>query len=137
MQSAPLNSSSLKIVNYTLFTGPYGSNPSTLCKPQVSLKIRSGSRAAVRAVDDISAITSSQPQITWQIVVGALAGLSPFVVAGIEFSKRIIEQKKCKVCKGSGLVLRDDKWFFAMAILEKILYWLGNQNLKTSLSPKI
>ncbi|CAA0815372.1 Unknown protein [Striga hermonthica] len=125
MQSAPLNSSSLKSINCTSFTRPYyGSNPSALCKPQVSLKLRSGSRAAVRAVDDISAaITSSQPQITWQIVLGALAGVSPFVVAGIEFSKRIIEQKKCKVCNGSGLVLRDDKYYFRCPACGGFLPW--------------
>ncbi|CAB4308338.1 unnamed protein product [Prunus armeniaca] len=33
------------------------------------------------------------------------AGVTPFVVAGIEFSKRIIAQKRCEVCGGSGLVL--------------------------------
>ncbi|RZC27390.1 hypothetical protein D0Y65_005483 [Glycine soja] len=35
------------------------------------------------------------------------AGVTPFVVAGIEFSKRIIAQKRCEVCGGSGLVLRE------------------------------
>ncbi|CAL9208357.1 unnamed protein product, partial [Musa hybrid cultivar] len=48
-------------------------------------------------------------EITWQIAVGALAGITPFVVAGIEFSKRIIAQRKCEVCAGSGLVLLKDK----------------------------
>ncbi|ERM99616.1 uncharacterized protein LOC18427651 isoform X2 [Amborella trichopoda] len=46
-------------------------------------------------------------EITWQILTGTLAGVIPFVVAGIEFSKRIIAQKRCDVCGGSGLVLRD------------------------------
>ncbi|KAJ4816183.1 transmembrane protein [Rhynchospora pubera] len=46
-------------------------------------------------------------QITWQITVGALAGVTPFVVAGIEFGKRIIAQQKCEVCGGSGLVLKN------------------------------
>ncbi|RZB61621.1 hypothetical protein D0Y65_044083 [Glycine soja] len=35
------------------------------------------------------------------------AGVTPFVVAGIEFSKIIIAQKRCEVCGGSGLVLRE------------------------------
>ncbi|KAG2600900.1 uncharacterized protein LOC120708135 [Panicum virgatum] len=47
-------------------------------------------------------------QVTWQIVVGAVAGVTPFVVAGIEFSKRIFAQKKCEVCGGSGLVMKKD-----------------------------
>ncbi|KAG4952481.1 hypothetical protein JHK85_046348 [Glycine max] len=36
-----------------------------------------------------------------------VAGVTPFVVAGIEFSKIIIAQKRCEVCGGSGLVLRE------------------------------
>ncbi|GAQ86328.1 hypothetical protein KFL_002830040 [Klebsormidium nitens] len=40
------------------------------------------------------------------VIVGTVAGVTPFVVAGIEFSKRIVQQRRCEVCKGSGLVLR-------------------------------
>ncbi|KAJ6831970.1 uncharacterized protein M6B38_344905 [Iris pallida] len=54
---------------------------------------------------------SGTVEITWQIVVGALAGITPFIVAGIEFGKRIVAQKKCKVCGGSGLVLEDDSYY--------------------------
>ncbi|CAL4961268.1 unnamed protein product [Urochloa decumbens] len=36
------------------------------------------------------------------------AGVTPFVVAGVEFSKRIFAQKKCEVCGGSGLVMKKD-----------------------------
>ncbi|CAA2956458.1 uncharacterized protein LOC111374192 isoform X2 [Olea europaea var. sylvestris] len=66
------------------------------------------------AVSDISSVTTDpvQAELTWQIVVGALAGVTPFVVAGVEFSKRIVAQRKCKVCGGSGLVLRDKKYYF-------------------------
>ncbi|KAJ6685306.1 TRANSMEMBRANE PROTEIN [Salix purpurea] len=46
-------------------------------------------------------------EVTWQIIVGAIAGVTPFVVAGIEFSKRIIAQRRCQECGGSGLVLID------------------------------
>ncbi|XP_039171784.1 uncharacterized protein LOC104450289 [Eucalyptus grandis] len=66
----------------------------------------------IAAVDGVSAVADpSQAEVTWQIVVGAIAGVSPFVVAGIEFSKRIIAQRKCEVCGGSGLVLRDKHYF--------------------------
>ncbi|KAL1811429.1 hypothetical protein ACET3Z_021494 [Daucus carota] len=55
--------------------------------------------------DQVVSATESDPELTWQILVGALAGVIPFVVAAIEFSKRIVAQKKCEVCQGSGLVL--------------------------------
>ncbi|KAK9155351.1 hypothetical protein Sjap_002831 [Stephania japonica] len=66
----------------------------------------------VRAIGE-SMVTAdpSQAEITWQVVVGALAGVTPFVVAGIEFSKRIVAQRTCGVCKGSGLVQRDKYYF--------------------------
>ncbi|KAK1360866.1 putative Transmembrane protein [Heracleum sosnowskyi] len=56
-----------------------------------------------------AASTASDPELTWQILVGALAGVIPFIVAAIEFSKRIVAQKKCEICQGSGLVLMDNK----------------------------
>ncbi|KAG6512047.1 hypothetical protein ZIOFF_030138 [Zingiber officinale] len=40
-------------------------------------------------VDGAASADLAPVQITWQIAVGALAGITPFVVAGIEFSKRI------------------------------------------------
>ncbi|PVH38009.1 hypothetical protein PAHAL_5G149600 [Panicum hallii] len=76
-----------------------------------------GVATSVRAVDGASAAAAvaaaadaplPPPQVTWQIVVGAVAGVTPFVVAGIEFSKRIFAQKKCEVCGGSGLVMKND-----------------------------
>ncbi|VAH64217.1 uncharacterized protein LOC119269082 [Triticum dicoccoides] len=66
----------------------------------------------VRAVDGPSAAAAVADlpgaEVTWQIVVGAVAGVTPFVVAGVEFSKRIIEQKKCEICGGSGLVMKEN-----------------------------
>ncbi|KAH6822708.1 transmembrane protein [Perilla frutescens var. hirtella] len=67
-------------------------------KPAINAVAESNSRARARARtravnDGISAIASSDPaqaEVTWQIVAGALAGVAPFVVAGIEFSKRIV-----------------------------------------------
>uniref|UniRef100_A0A0R0L3D7 Viral late gene transcription factor 3 zinc ribbon domain-containing protein n=1 Tax=Glycine max TaxID=3847 RepID=A0A0R0L3D7_SOYBN len=73
-------------------------------------------------VDDVTTVLDPAPvQVTWQIVkengvpklgfdfvcLNFAAGVTPFVVAGIEFSKRIIAQKRCEVCGGSGLVLRE------------------------------
>ncbi|XP_024521253.1 uncharacterized protein LOC112342888 [Selaginella moellendorffii] len=62
-------------------------------------------------VERIAATVTEDPQLTWQIGVGAIAGVTPFVVAGIEFSKRIAAQRRCKVCKGSGLVRREQYYF--------------------------
>ncbi|KAM3351550.1 hypothetical protein ACQJBY_023489 [Aegilops geniculata] len=66
----------------------------------------------VRAVDGPSAAAAvadlPPTEVTWQIVVGAVAGVTPFVVAGVEFGKRIIEQKKCEICGGSGLVMKEN-----------------------------
>ncbi|XVF70814.1 hypothetical protein PTKIN_Ptkin11bG0192000 [Pterospermum kingtungense] len=43
------------------------------------------------AIHDVSALSDPAPvDITWQIFVGAIAGVTPFIVAGIEFSKRIV-----------------------------------------------
>ncbi|CAO2166480.1 unnamed protein product [Urochloa humidicola] len=107
-----------------------------------------GRAASVRAVDGASAAAAvaaaadaaslPPPQVTWQIVVGAVAGVTPFVVAGVEFGKRIFAQKKCEVCGGSGLVMKNDyyvrcqgcvgwpcffrRWFSSMAVLEKVLH---------------
>ncbi|KAF9589113.1 hypothetical protein IFM89_019163 [Coptis chinensis] len=47
----------------------------------------------IRAISEVAATTTADPaqvELTWEIVVGALAGVTPFVVAGIEFSQRIV-----------------------------------------------
>ncbi|KAL8462331.1 hypothetical protein ACS0TY_032581 [Phlomoides rotata] len=101
----------------TLKTPPFIANhPTNLVYKSPILLNRSTTASTSRSIavvvnGDVSAITSD-PDITWQILIGALAGVIPFVVAGIEFSKRIVEQRNCKVCKGSGLVLRDGKYYF-------------------------
>ncbi|KAL3644305.1 hypothetical protein CASFOL_012237 [Castilleja foliolosa] len=154
-----INQPSTRSFNATQLITFYGSNQWLLSKqnnPKTAIllpdrNIRSSSRAS--AVIDIH--TAAAPaEITWEIVVGALgivqinytcknminqlayiiescaAGVAPFVVAGILFNKRIVAQRKCNVCKGSGLVLREKyyfrcpacEWVFAVAILEKIFY---------------
>uniref|UniRef100_A0A0D9V5Z7 Uncharacterized protein n=1 Tax=Leersia perrieri TaxID=77586 RepID=A0A0D9V5Z7_9ORYZ len=68
-----------------------------------------GRSSTALAVDGPSAAADvPPPEITWQIVVGAVAGVTPFVVAGVEFGKRIVAQKKCEICGGSGLVMKKD-----------------------------
>lgn len=76
------------------------------------LKIKK-SKPRISALAEVSSFTSDPAQavVTWQIVVGALAGVTPFMVAGIEFGKRIVKQRQCGECKGSGLVLRTDQQY--------------------------
>uniref|UniRef100_A0A2P2JJ45 Uncharacterized protein LOC8277583 n=1 Tax=Rhizophora mucronata TaxID=61149 RepID=A0A2P2JJ45_RHIMU len=84
----------------SLLTFP--SNAKTLCKTRL---IKGSSKSAVNlgfikkgrltariaAINDVPAAADpGQVGVTWQIVVGAIAGVTPFVVAGIEFSKRIL-----------------------------------------------
>ncbi|KAL2944968.1 adenylate kinase [Bienertia sinuspersici] len=82
-------------------------------------------KVRVKAVDDVSRAIGdpSQAQLSWEIVVGALAGVVPFIVAGIEFSKRIVAQRRCEVCGGSGLVLRDKKYYFRCPSCGGFLPW--------------
>ncbi|EPS60404.1 hypothetical protein M569_14399, partial [Genlisea aurea] len=70
-----------------------------------------------------AAMNPDEAGVTWQIVIGSLAGVTPFLVAGVEFGKRIAAQRKCKVCKGSGLVLRDDKYYFRCPACGGFLPW--------------
>ncbi|TKY57376.1 Viral late protein transcription factor 3, zinc ribbon [Spatholobus suberectus] len=73
---------------------------------------RRRTRVGAVNVDDVTTVLDpASVEVTWQIVIGAIAGVTPFVVAGIEFSKRIIAQKRCEVCGGSGLVLREKDYF--------------------------
>ncbi|XP_019194317.1 PREDICTED: uncharacterized protein LOC109188202 [Ipomoea nil] len=69
----------------------------------------------VTDVISAAAITSDAAatpvEITWQIIVGTIAGVTPFIVAGIEFGKRIVAQRRCTTCGGSGLVLRETDYF--------------------------
>nr|CAD1833764.1 unnamed protein product [Ananas comosus var. bracteatus] len=80
-------------------------------KPRLPISSARPAAAPTRiraVVGEPAADFSSAPvEITWQIAVGAVAGITPFLVAGIEFSKRIVAQRRCEVCKGSGLVLKD------------------------------
>lgn len=49
-------------------------------------------RAAVapEALEAASTLVYEAPSLTWQAAVGAVAGFFPFVIASIEFGKRIV-----------------------------------------------
>ncbi|KAK9833912.1 hypothetical protein WJX74_009758 [Apatococcus lobatus] len=48
----------------------------------------------------------SQTELGWEVIVGAVVATVPLIVASYEFGKRILIQRRCPVCKGSGLIAR-------------------------------
>lgn len=60
----------------------------------------------------------------WQVYVGAAFGVIPFMIATYEFTKRVIIQRRCKVCNGSGLV-RKGKYYKKCVACGGFLPWLG------------
>ncbi|KAK9938733.1 hypothetical protein M0R45_015455 [Rubus argutus] len=99
-----------KAYDHSSFTRTECHNLSFTIKRSPTLRPRKAWKIA--AIEDVSSAVADPTPIvvTWQIVVGAIAGFTPFVVAGIEFSKRIIAQKRCEVCGGSGLVLTKENY---------------------------
>ncbi|KAJ7963685.1 putative Transmembrane protein [Quillaja saponaria] len=84
----------------------YCSNPTVdftrrrRCSHLIENPRRTKTRIAV--INEVPAIVDPAPvEVTWQIVAGALAGITPFVVAGIEFSKRI-RRKDVRSVEGRG-----------------------------------
>lgn len=55
---------------------------------------------------DPSTYTPSPMEPSWQVWFGAFVGVVPFVIGAYEFTKRILIQRRCKVCSGSGLVMK-------------------------------
>ncbi|KAG0563615.1 hypothetical protein KC19_8G045500 [Ceratodon purpureus] len=53
-------------------------------------RVAGRARAAVSELVEASQSIQAAPDLTWQIWAGTLAGVTPFVIAGIEFSKRIV-----------------------------------------------
>ncbi|KAH7546858.1 hypothetical protein FEM48_Zijuj01G0245500 [Ziziphus jujuba var. spinosa] len=95
----------------------------------------------VAAINDVSAAADAVPvDLTWQIVVGAIAGVTPFVVAGIEFSKRIVRLEcinSTEKMRGMWRIRASSEervlcavpWMWrisTMAIVEEILFWLSH-----------
>ncbi len=44
----------------------------------------------------------------WQLYFGFFAGIAPFLIAAYEFGKRILIQRKCALCQGSGLIKKGE-----------------------------
>ncbi|KAH1211372.1 hypothetical protein GmHk_14G039836 [Glycine max] len=82
-------------------------------------------------VDDVTTVLDPAPvEVTWQIVVGAIAGVTPFVVAGIEFSKRILK-KDARCVEGQGLFLGKRKRTISVA-QNVVGFFLGNPGKDSS-----
>ena len=64
--------------------------------------------AAVGA-ESTSGYVPSPMEVGWEIYMGAFIGVVPFIVASYEFGKRVVIQRRCEVCRGSGLVSRKGK----------------------------
>lgn len=60
-----------------------------------------------------------------EVWVGFLAGVIPFAIASVEFSKRIIIQRRCKACGGRGLVQNSNGRFRKCTQCGGLLPWLG------------
>lgn len=73
----------------------------------VLLGLSAGAAFAAEAPLDLRVAGTTfepNPTVEWEIWFGFIVGLSPFVIAAYEFGKRIVIQRQCAVCKGSGLV---------------------------------
>jgi hypothetical protein len=53
-----------------------------------------------------SSYTPGPVEVGWQIWFAAVVSTIPFVIGAWEFGKRIVIQRRCKVCGGNGLVQR-------------------------------
>lgn len=60
----------------------------------------------VASAEPIDAVTPSLP-----IIVGSVALAIPFFVAAVLFGERIMRQRACPTCKGSGLVTTNSKFY--------------------------
>lgn len=54
---------------------------------------------------DPSNYVPSPVEVGWEIYFGAFAGAFPFAIGLYEFTKRIMIQRRCEVCNGTGLVV--------------------------------
>jgi hypothetical protein len=60
----------------------------------------------------------------FEVYVGFVAGVVPFIIASYEFGKRILIQQRCPECRGSGLVQRG-RYLRKCARCGGMLPWLG------------
>lgn len=60
----------------------------------------------------------------WEVYVGFAAGIVPFLIASVEFSKRILIQKRCVECNGRGLV-QNGRYLKKCSTCGGLLPWLS------------
>ena len=65
-----------------------------------------GAAQAVEAAGEVARYVPSAEPLSWEIWAGLVAGVIPFVIASVEFGKRILIQRRCPECAGRGLVQR-------------------------------
>ena len=65
--------------------------------------------AQAASLADVASYVPSPMEPGWEVWVGAVAGVVPFVIASLEFGKRIVIQRRCAVCSGRGLVQRGQR----------------------------
>lgn len=75
-------------------------------RPFEKIAKRVAKHTVVATVEPIEAVTPALP-----IIVGSVALAVPFFVAAVLFSERIMRQRACPTCKGSGLVTTDSKYY--------------------------
>lgn len=70
----------------------------------------SGSSCAAETLESMTDAASAAPfvpgpiEVGWEIWFGAFVGVVPFAIGAYEFAKRILIQRRCQNCSGSGLV---------------------------------
>ncbi|GAB4815944.1 hypothetical protein N2152v2_002990 [Parachlorella kessleri] len=94
------------------------------------MSLAAAAPAASAAADTAAAAGAYVPgpvQIGWEVWVGAAAGVIPFLIASYEFGKRILIQRRCPACKGSGLIRREGRSTRYVKCKEcgGMLPWLG------------
>lgn len=69
-----------------------------------------GSSYAAETLESVTDAASAAPfvpgpvEVGWEIWFGAFVGVVPFAIGAYEFAKRILIQRRCQNCSGSGLV---------------------------------
>ena len=66
------------------------------------------SKALLTDVESMSpvAVDAAESLVTPEIIAGSVIAVIPFIIASVLFGERIVRQRRCDKCKGSGLVSR-------------------------------
>ncbi|DBB01007.1 TPA: hypothetical protein ACH3X1_000911 [Trebouxia sp. C0004] len=76
-----------------------------LCEAVLLAFIASGNHNAAFAAES-QGYVPSPVTVGWEIYAGAIAGVIPFAIGSYQFIARILIQRRCEKCDGSGLVER-------------------------------